>query len=137
MGAAPGAPGDADGGASQPRQVLVVDDDSLTRDVLSTLLQLQEYELAQAADGDEALARAEAHDVDLVVLDATMPGMDGYEVCARLKAECGDIRVVLLAAADVPADRERSRAAGADAFLTKPFSPLELIDTMHQLTEGS
>lgn len=132
-GAASDAPGTANGGPAEPRQVLVVDDDAHTRDVLSTVLALQEYELVQAADGKEALAVSQTHDVDLVVLDVVMPDMDGYEVCARLKAEHRDIRVVLLSGGDAGGDRARGQAAGADAFLTKPFSPLELIDTMKQL----
>lgn len=137
VGAASGAPGNAAGGTAEPRQVLVVHDDSLTRDVLATVLDLREYDLVEATDSGEALAQAEAHGVELAVLDAVSPGIDGYETCTRLKAEHGDIRVVLLTGSDTPADRERGRAAGADASLTKPFSPLELIDTMRQLLEAS
>lgn len=75
--------------------------------------------------------------VELAVLDAVAPGIDGYEICNRLKADHTDIRVVLLTGGDRPADQERGRAAGADASLTKPFSPLELIDPMRQLLEVS
>lgn len=149
MGAASGTPGSTDrgtdrgtdggtdGATTEPRQVLVVHDDSLTRDVLATVLDLREYELVEATDGKEALVQADAHDVELAVLDAVTPGIDGYEICNRLKAEHTDIRVVLLTGDDSPAVHERGRAAGADASLTTPFSPLELIDTMRQLLEAS
>lgn len=137
VGAATGAPGDADGGTSEPRQILLVHDDALTRDVLATVLDLREYHLVQATDGREALAQAQTHAVELAVLDATTSGIDGYATCTRLKAEHADIRVVLLTGSDAPADHERVRTAGADASLTKPFSPLELIDTMRQLLEVS
>lgn len=133
MSAEPHRTADGEADSAGARRILVVDDDRLTRDLLSTVLDLEEYELVQAADGDEALARAGEQRFDLVLLDVMMPGVNGFEVCQQLKGAVPDTRVVLLTARDTPSDRERGSVAGADAYLTKPFSPLALLDTMQRL----
>lgn len=117
------------------RRILLVDDDVLTLDVLRTILDLEEFEVSTAADGEEALAKVAADRPDAVVLDVMMPGIDGFEVCEKLKGDpaTADLPIVLLTAKDRPEDRQRGEDAGADAYLTKPFSPLSLIETLNRL----
>jgi CheY-like chemotaxis protein len=121
------------------RNVLVVDDDPLIREVLTTVLDLEELRVSTAPDGASALAMV-AHDrPDVVICDVMMPGMDGLEVCRRLKADpaTATIPVVLLTARDRPEDHEAGAAAGCDAYLTKPFSPLRLIDVIGEVRGGA
>lgn len=117
------------------RRVLVVDDDELTREILATMLDLEEFEVSLAVDGPEALAAVAAATPDVMVLDVMMPGMSGFEVCAKLKSDpaTAGMPIVLLTARDSEEDRRAGEEAGADAYLTKPFSPLALIETIHGL----
>ena len=119
------------------RRVLVVEDDELTREILATILDLEEFEVVVAANGEQGLAAVAAAPPDVVVLDVMMPGIDGFEVCRRLRADgaTADIPVILLTARDTEEDRRLGDAAGADAYLTKPFSPLSLIETIHGIEE--
>ncbi|MFA5890232.1 MAG: response regulator [Actinomycetota bacterium] len=111
-------------------QVLVVDDDPLVRALLSEVLHESEFDLRQAADGTEALRVAGENVPDVIVLDVMMPGVNGFEVCRRLRTDprFEDVRIVMLTARDTPEDKARASAAGADAFFSKPFSPLDLIE---------
>lgn len=119
-----------------PTRVLVVDDDALTREILGTVLNLQDLEVVTAADGAEALEVAAREHPDVIVLDVMMPRMDGFEACRKLKAdpEMTLVPVILLTARDRAEDRDEGVAAGADAYLVKPFSPLKLIDVINELT---
>ena len=120
------------GAVAMKRRVLLVDDDPLLLEVLTTVLGLEEFEVLAASDGDTALALAAKEDVDLVVCDVRMPGTDGIEVCRRIKddASTEDLPVILLTARDTPEGREAGQAAGCDAYVTKPFSPLELLEIL-------
>jgi DNA-binding response OmpR family regulator len=112
--------------AVKPRIVLVVDDDDMIRRLVRTVLEADDYDVVEARNGDIALELAnEAHPV-VVLLDIMMPGIDGVEVCRRLDHE--SVKVVILTARDDPALETACREAGADAFLTKPFSSVELVD---------
>ncbi len=118
------------------RRVLVVDDDQLTLEILTTILDLEEFDVDTASDGEAALEKLQVDNLpDVVVLDVMMPGKDGFEVCRVIKDDprTKDIPVVLLTAKDLDQDREQGLRAGADAYLTKPFSPLELIDKLGEL----
>jgi DNA-binding response OmpR family regulator len=112
------------------RRVLVVDDDDLTRDIVATILDLEEYEVETAPDGRAGLAVLRERRPDVIVLDVMMPGIDGFEVCKRIKGdpETAEIPVILLTARDTVEDRRLGEEAGCDAYLTKPFSPLALIE---------
>jgi len=112
--------------------VLIVDDDPLIRGVVRAVLEDGSYELDEAASGEEALQVAEGHPPDVVLLDVMMPGIDGFEVAARMRrsARLKDAVVVMLTAKDSPEDRRRGMEAGADVYFTKPFSPLELLTTL-------
>lgn len=117
-------------------RVLVVDDDPLIREVLRTILDLEDLRVTTASDGTEALALlADAPAPDVVVCDVMMPGTDGLEVCRRVRADprTAAVPVILLTARDRDEDRAAGVAAGCDAYLTKPFSPLALIDRIREL----
>jgi CheY-like chemotaxis protein len=117
------------------RTVLLVDDDPLILEVLRTILDLEEFDVVTASDGREALAAVEAARPDVVVCDVMMPDVDGLEVCRRLKSDprTSDLPVILLTARDRPEDHQAGDEAGCDAYLTKPFSPLRLIDIIRDL----
>jgi two-component system, cell cycle response regulator len=114
------------------RRVLVIDDDRLILEVLETVLDLEEFDVVTADDGESGLDRLREHRPDVVVCDVMMPGLDGLEVCRRIKTdpETVDVPVVLLTARDRPEDRAAGEAAGCDAYVIKPFSPLHLIDVI-------
>lgn len=111
-------------------RVLVVDDDQTIRDVLRTMLGFEGCHVVDAPDGESALVMAEALRPHVVILDVTMPGMDGIEVCRLLKSGSNPPRVVMLTARDRLEDERRGMEAGADAYLRKPFSPLEVLDVV-------
>jgi len=110
----------------KPRIVLIVDDDEMIRRLVRTVLEADEYDVVEARNGDIALELAnEAHPA-VVLLDIMMPGIDGVEVCRRLDHTA--VKVIILTARDDPSLEDACREAGADAFLTKPFSSVELLD---------
>jgi CheY-like chemotaxis protein len=110
-------------------KVLVVDDDPVMRQVLEVTLRRGGHDVLLAVDGTEAIDRARADCPDAVLLDAMMPGLHGFEVCRQLKEDPATrgIRVVMVTARAAASDRDRGMAAGADAYVTKPFSPRELL----------
>jgi CheY-like chemotaxis protein len=117
------------------RTVLLVDDDPLILEILRTILDLEEFEVATATDGRQALDAVDHTRPDVVVCDVMMPELDGFEVCRTLKSEpaTADLPVILLTARDRPEDRRAGEDAGCDAYLTKPFSPLQLIDVIRAM----
>jgi DNA-binding response OmpR family regulator len=117
-------------GEGKPRLVLVVDDDEMIRRLVRAVLEADEFEVAEARDGQAALELASETHPAVAVLDVMMPGLDGVEVCRRLDPQ---VKVVILTARDDPKLETEARAAGADAFMTKPFSPMELLDLVGEL----
>jgi len=112
------------------RRILVVDDDPLIRKLVATTLEdVSGFELVEAADGVEAVEAARRCEPQIVFLDIDMPNMDGIEACAAIRAApaTADATIVMLTAASTDAAERRSGEAGADLFLTKPFSPLDLL----------
>ncbi|MEZ5114795.1 MAG: response regulator transcription factor [Candidatus Nanopelagicales bacterium] len=107
--------------------VLVVDDDATVSEVVAGYLSRAGLRTVRAADGPSALAAAAEHRPDLVVLDLMLPGIDGLEVCRRLRADRGDLPVVMLTARGEEEDRVLGLEVGADDYVTKPFSPRELV----------
>ena len=107
-------------------RVLVVDDDPTVAEVVSGYLDRAGYVVDRAGDGPDALARAAAHWPDLVVLDLMLPGMDGLEVCRRMRGQ-GPVPVIMLTARGDEDDRILGLEVGADDYVTKPFSPRELV----------
>jgi two-component system response regulator MprA len=107
--------------------VLVVDDDEQIRSPLRRLLSLEGYSVSTAADGDEALRFVAERFPDLVVLDRMMPGLDGIEVCRRLRAADSRLCIIMLTARDAVPDRVLGLETGADDYVVKPFAFAELL----------
>jgi len=105
--------------------LLVVDDEDAILEFVSFNLRKEGYEVTVAHDGDEALALADKHAFDLVVLDIMLPGVDGFEVCRRLRAK-GDVPVLFLSARDTELDKVVGLEIGGDDYLAKPFGIREL-----------
>lgn len=118
-------------GEGKPRLVLVVDDDDMIRRLVRAVLEADEFEVAEARDGQTALRLASEQQPAVVVLDVMMPGLDGVEVCRRL--DHGQVKVVMLTARDDPTLETEAKEAGADAFMTKPFAPMQLLDLVGEL----
>lgn len=108
--------------------ILIVDDNEYGRDILKRLLITKGYQLAFAANGVEALSKAAKLTPDLILLDIMMPGMDGFEVCRRLRQDSvmAEVPIIMLTALDDPKARMQGIEAGADDFITKPFDRDEL-----------
>ena len=114
--------------------VLVVDDDEMIRRLVRTVLEADDFSVVEAKDGAEALGVITDKRPEVVVLDVMMPGMDGVEVCKRIDHDL--YKVVILTARDDPALETACKEAGADAFLTKPFSSIQLLDLVEELVEA-
>jgi DNA-binding response OmpR family regulator len=113
--------------AEQPRRrVLVVDDEPNIRDVLRQYLEVAGYVVGEAATGAEALRAAESRPPDLIILDLMLPGIDGVEVCRRLR-QASAVPIVMLTARSEEPDKVDGFRAGADDYVTKPFSPREVV----------
>lgn len=110
----------------QDKTILVVDDDPHIRDVICFALQKASYRAEVAADGKEALDKAVLHDPSLIVLDIGLPELDGLDVCRHLR-RTSDVPILFLSARDDEIDRIVGLELGADDYVTKPFSPRELI----------
>jgi two-component system chemotaxis response regulator CheY len=119
--------------------VLIVDDDPFIRKLIATTLEdVAGFDLAEAANGVEALEVAAGDPPQLVFLDIDMPEMDGLEACRRLRAGAptADATIVMLTANAGDYAELEAESAGADLFLTKPFSPLELLRLVDELGAG-
>jgi two-component system, OmpR family, phosphate regulon response regulator PhoB len=118
--------------------VLLCDDEEVLRQLVRATLDNGEYSIVEATDGDESLELARRLRPDLIVLDMMMPGRSGLEVLQELRGDpnLGSTPVIMLTARARQADREAAAAAGADRYLAKPFSPLELISLVEELLEG-
>ncbi len=108
------------------RRILVVDDEPRIREVVGQYLELEGYEVLKASDGLEALRLAQAKPPDLVILDVMLPGIDGFEVCRRLRMESA-VPILMLTARAEEADQLEGFGLGTDDYITKPFRPRELI----------
>jgi DNA-binding response OmpR family regulator len=106
--------------------VLVADDEARIRDILQSYLEADGFAVALAADGEEALRQARERRPDVVVLDVMMPGMDGIEVLRQLRSE-SDVYVIMLTAKSDEVDKLVGLSVGADDYVTKPFSPREVV----------
>jgi DNA-binding response OmpR family regulator len=116
-------------------KVLIADDQANLRQLVRLTLETGRFDILEAPDGDAALELARAEQPDLVFLDWTMPGMAGVEVCRALRADpaTAGIRIVMLTARSQRADRERAREMGCDDYITKPFSPIELLEKVREV----
>ncbi|MDH4318285.1 MAG: response regulator [Desulfobulbaceae bacterium] len=110
------------------KKILVVDDNNDSRELVVKILKKQGYTLYTAVDGEDALQKAEQERPDLILMDISLPKLDGHEVTKRLKSkdEFKNIPIIALTAHAMKGDREKSLAAGCDDYLSKPFNIREL-----------
>jgi two-component system, OmpR family, response regulator len=109
-----------------PGAILVVEDEQAIADLVRAYLKRDGFGVVWARSGEQALEELGRHPVRLVVLDIGLPGIDGFEVCRRLRARTG-VPILILSARDDEVDRVAGLEAGADDYVTKPFSPRELV----------
>ena len=121
---------------TQRSKILIIDDDPFGRDALGLVLESNGYELAFARNGPEGILRAAEVIPDLILLDVMMPGMDGFEVCRRLRKDpvLGEVPVLMITALDDRASRLQGIQAGADDFITKPIDSVELLARVQGIT---
>jgi CheY-like chemotaxis protein len=115
------------------KRVLIVEDQADIRDLIRMSLEHGGYEIHEAEDGDQGLQMARRLAPDLILLDVMMPGnLDGLAVCKHLKADPlrKRTKVVMLSAKNLAADKQAGLSAGADAYLVKPFSPRQLLQSV-------
>ncbi len=123
----------------EPRRILIVDDDAFIRRPLEFILRAEGFDAESAVDGDECLRVVRERRPDLIVLDVMMPGRDGFEICRELKSDPSmrEIPVVLLSARGREHDRERGLALGAQDFMTKPYSPSDLVRRVREILSNA
>jgi two-component system phosphate regulon response regulator PhoB len=116
-------------------KVLIADDQANMRALVRLTLETGRFEIFEAHDGDVALEVARREQPDLVFLDWTMPGMPGVDVCRALRDDpaTADMRIVMLTARSQAEDRETAQAMGADDYITKPFSPIQLLEKVRDV----
>jgi CheY-like chemotaxis protein len=119
-------------------RILLVEDNEMNRDMLSRRLERRGYEVIVAVDGEEGVARAKADGPDVVLMDLSLPGIDGWEATRQLKSadETRSIPVLALTAHAMAGDREKALAAGCDDFDTKPVDLSRLVDKIDALLGG-
>jgi CheY-like chemotaxis protein len=120
------------------KKLLIADDQAGIRSLVRMTLESDAYEIIEAADGNQALALAREQHPDILLLDVMMPGQTGIEVCRALKADpdTAGIHVVLLTAKAQDLDYREGKAAGADEYFTKPFSPVALLELVDRFMEA-
>ena len=107
-----------------PKKILIVDDNVDSRELVVKVLKNRGYQTVEAVDGEEALERAAAERPDLILMDRSIPKIDGYEVTRRLKSQEGfkDIPIVAVTAHAMKGDREKALEAGCDGYISKPIN---------------
>jgi DNA-binding response OmpR family regulator len=115
--------------------VLVVDDDEVIRQLIAVNLQLEGFDVETAVDGQDCLDRVSEIDPDVITLDVMMPRLDGWETAIQLRRSptTAHIKVVLITARAQEDDKAHGAQVGADAYLTKPFDPSEMIRVVREL----
>lgn len=113
------------------KKILIVEDNELNTELLVQLLE-DEYELVTAADGLQGVELAAREVPDLILMDISLPVMDGYEATARIKSDksLSDVPVIAITAHAMAGDEEKARAAGCDGYLTKPLDDAQLFETL-------
>ena len=107
-------------------KILIIEDEVAIADLEKDYLELSDFKVETCYSGDEGLKRALENDFDLIILDLMLPGMDGFEVCKRIR-EVKNIPILMVSAKKDDIDKIRGLGLGADDYMTKPFSPSELV----------
>jgi two-component system, cell cycle response regulator DivK len=117
------------------KRILVVEDQEDLRGILRDLLTSSGYEMLEAADGQAGVDKAKAEKPDLILMDIQMPVMDGYDATRQIKADpdLKPIPIVAVSSFAMKGDEEKARAAGCDHYITKPYSPMQLLKTVRCL----
>ncbi len=121
---------------SKMGKILVVDDEDRIRRLLKMYLEREHFEIEEAADGEQALQKALEHDYDLIILDLMLPGMDGIEVCRRIR-ETKATPIIMLTARGEETNRVQGFEVGTDDYVVKPFSPREVVYRVRALLRRS
>jgi DNA-binding response OmpR family regulator len=118
-----------------PGPIVIIDDEPYALRAMSYLLTREGYEVVTASNGEEGLQRVRELRPPLVFLDIMMPRLDGYEVCQRIRTDTAlnDTYIVMLTAKGQQVDRERGLAEGANEYMTKPFSPREIVKRLAEI----
>lgn len=123
---------------TQPQAtILIADDEDALRFLAYETLMDENYQILEAKDGIKALELARSQHPTLILLDVAMPGLTGFEVCQLLKGDptTADIIIIMLTAHGQARDREQAEASGADHFMTKPFSPTQLLRLVEEILQ--
>ena len=117
------------------KKILVVEDTEDNRQILRDLLGMAGYDMLEAHDGAEGVAKASEHKPDLILMDIQMPVMDGYEATRQIKAnpELKGIPIVAVTSYALSGDEEKARAAGCDAYIAKPYSPRQMLAKVREV----
>ena len=119
------------------KKILVADDEAVLVKMIRLRLEANGFVVLTAADGEDALDKAQRERPDLIILDLMLPKMDGYQVCASLKSDpgCRSVPIVILSARAQDTDKKMGEEAGASAYITKPFDTKELLAKIHELLD--
>lgn len=122
---------------SETKNIMIVDDDPHVVRSLTFVLNKEGYNISTTTDGEEALEKIRDSKPNLMILDVMMPRKNGYEVCQEVKGNpnLSDIYIIMLSAKGQEADREKGLSLGANEFMSKPFSPMKLVERVKQLLE--
>ena len=117
------------------KRILVVDDEPHVIRSLTFVLKKEGYDVSSAPNGEEAMVKVRESKPNLMFLDVMMPKKNGYEVCQEVKSDPGlsDIYIIMLTAKGQESDREKGLRLGADEFMTKPFSPMKVVEKVREL----
>ena len=114
------------------KKILVVEDQEDNRRIVRDLLTSAGFQLIEAVTGQEGVRMAEANKPDLILMDIQMPEMDGYEATRQIKARMRHIPIIVITSYALSGDADKAMAAGADAYVSKPFSPRDLLATIRK-----
>jgi len=119
-------------------KILIVEDSKTQREMIANLLQNHQFEVVTANNGLDALSQAELLHPDLVILDILMPNMNGYELCRKLRdnPDTWDINIIMCSSKSTIVDRYWGLRQGANAYISKPFPPEDLVDTVKELLKS-
>ena len=119
------------------KKILIVDDETDMVDLVTLRLEAADYEVFAAYNGEEALEKAKTKNPDLILLDAILPMLDGFQVCRHLKKDTNltKIPIIMFSALTRKEDLENFKKAKANAYITKPFDSKELLDTIKELID--